>query len=106
MQPGLQANHDDDDNMYDEADEDKTLQEALALSNPNYKPEPAKAEEAKAEVPKPAPATTADVNIDEGFIKDVAGEMGIDLDPSVFGDLVDNKKDEEKKKDGEDKEKK
>ena len=106
VQPGLQAN-DDDDNMYDEADEDKTLQEALALSNPNYKPEPAaKPDEAEAAKPaNPAPATTADVAIDEAFINDVIGDLGIDVDAAALGDLVDDgKKDGDKKK--EDKEKK
>lgn len=91
VQPGLQAK-DDDDNMYDEADEDKTLQEALALSNPNYKPEPAAKPEAVAAKPaNPAPATTADVPIDKDFIADVIGDLGIDVDADDLGNLVDDK---------------
>lgn len=106
VQPGLQAN-DDDDNMYDDADEDKTLQEALALSNPNYKPEPAAKPEEVKEAAKPAPATTADVAMDEDFIKDVIDGMGIDVDADALKDLVDDgKKEGEKKDDGKDKEKK
>ena len=53
VQPGLQQ-VDDDDNMYEDVDEDeKTLQEALALSRvPDKKPEEEKKEQPKPEAPQ------------------------------------------------------
>jgi len=88
VQPGLQAV--DDDNMYEDDDEDEQqLKEALALSMPT---EPKKPEEKKEEPPKPVvkdQPTTADVNIDEDFLKDVIGDLGIDVDPNAISDLMD-----------------
>lgn len=85
--------------MYEDVDDDeKALQEALALSNQIDPPKAA--EEVKKEVPKPVvqeQPTTADVNIDEDFLKDVIGDLGIDVDPNALGDLMDSKPEEEKK---------
>lgn len=82
--------------MYDYADdEEKALQEALALSR-------AKPETKQIVEEKPQP-TTADVDIDENFMKDVIGDLGIDVDAAQLEDIVNQannpKKEEEKKND-------
>lgn len=46
------------------------------------------------------PAGVIDVKIDEDFMKDVIGDLGIDLDDSQLGDLVNEAKKKEEKKDG------
>lgn len=85
--------------MYEDVDEDeKTLQEALALSRvPDKKPE-----EEKKEEPKPdKQPTTEDVAIDQNFLEDVINELGIDVDPTALDDLMKD----DKPKDGDDKDK-
>lgn len=67
----------------DNADDDeKALQEALALS---MLPNPAEADAAKADQPaetkQPLPAAGADnVDLDADLLKDVIGDLGIDID--------------------------
>ena len=72
--------------MYDEGNEDepqdddeKALQEALALS---MQPNPAgeKQEPAKPEAKQPEPAPAENVDLDADLLKDVIGDLGIDLD--------------------------
>ena len=47
------------------------------------------------------PAAAIDVKIDEDFMKDVIGDLGIDLDDSQLGDLVNEAKGKkEEKKEG------
>lgn len=76
--------------MYDEGNEDepqdddeKALQEALALSMlpdaekaAGGKPEPGQ----EAKKPQPAPGGTENVDLDTNLLKDVIGDLGIDLD--------------------------
>ena len=92
--------------MYDEANEDepqdddeKALQEALALS---MMPD---ANEKAAEV-KPAAEKEKekqpDVDIDEDFMKDVAGDLGIDMDQSQLADIMNEAKKEKDDKDKKD----
>ena len=47
------------------------------------------------------PAAAIDVKIDEDFMRDVIGDLGIDLDDSQLGDLVNEAKGKkEEKKEG------
>lgn len=102
--------------MYDDANEDepqdddeKALQEALALS---ILPAPAdKTAEAKPEQPgqenkegqQPAAGGTENVALDTNLLKDVIGDLGIDLYEGQLEDIV---KEATNKNEGEDKDKK
>ena len=76
----------EDDGMYDDAnddepvdDDEKALQEALALSMlPEEEAEPKKEEKPKPAKAEPQP----EVVIDADFFKDVIGDLGIDIDPN------------------------
>lgn len=91
--------------MYDEDpqdDDEKALAEALALSvlpqgGEESKPEAEKAKEEVQQEPQ--------VNIDANFMKDVIGDLGIDMDEAQLDDIVNeaknaNKDEEKDKKDG------
>jgi hypothetical protein len=54
----------------------------------------------QANVVQSNPKEVIDVKIDEDFMKDVIGDLGIDLDDSQLGDLVNEAKKKEEKKDG------
>jgi len=92
VQPGLQGVAEEDDNMYDDDnnddgdDDEKALQEALALS---MVPDAAAA---AGEQPKPqAPAEVQkepDVDIDADFMKDVIGDLGIDMNANDLDDIM------------------
>ena len=108
VQPGLQAaNADDDDGMYDEDEDERNIALALAMSNPDG----AQAADSNAEDPKEEikPAEAENVDIDANFMKDVIGDIGIDIDPTQLDDIVNQVKntedDKKDKKDGDDKKK-
>ena len=85
VQPGL-ASVNEDDNMYDEdpVDDEEELQKALALSmvpNPNAEVKPQAAQPERLETEANVPQTQEEkVDIDANFMKDVIGELGIDID--------------------------
>jgi len=94
VQPGLQGVAEEDDNMYDDDnneegdDDEKALQEALALS---MVPDAAAA--AGGEQPKPQAAAAEvqkepDVDIDADFMKDVIGDLGIDMNANDLDDIM------------------
>jgi hypothetical protein len=95
--------------MYDDAndddpqdDDEKALQEALALSMMPDAPEAqASSEQKPAEVadnPQPQP----EVDIDADLMKNVIGDLGIDIDPSQLDEIMNEaKNDAEKEKDKE-----
>lgn len=100
--------------MYDDGNEDepqdddeKALQEALALSMmpapdgkaAEAKPEPAAQEKKEGQ----AAGGTENVDLDADLLKDVIGDLGIDLDEGQLDDIV---KEATNKKDGDDKDKK
>ena len=98
--------------MYDEDpndDAERELQEALALSMvPNSAPE-AKGEPNSTKMagaPKkegnqePAKEEQQDVEIDENFMKDVIGDLGIDINESQLNEIVNEAKKKDEKKDG------
>jgi len=100
--------------MYDDANEDepadddeKALQEALALSmmpNPDGKAAEAKPEQpAQENKDGQAAGATENVDLDADLLKDVIGDLGIDLDEGQLEDIVNEATN---KKDGEDKDKK
>ena len=85
VQPGL-APVNEDDNMYDEdpVDDEEELQKALALSmvpdaNGEVKPQANQPERLDTEANVPQTAEEK-VDIDANFMKDVIGELGIDID--------------------------
>lgn len=91
--------------MYDEGDEDddeKALREALALS---MVPDGLQNEEHRqVEEKKPEAAKQPEIDIDANFMKDVIGDLGIDIDPNQLDDIMNEAKKDQKegdKKDGE-----
>lgn len=105
VQPGLQGVAEEDDNMYDDDnnddgdDDEKALQEALALS---MVPDAAAA--AGGEQPKPqAPAEVQkepDVDIDADFMKDVIGDLGIDMNANDLDAIMKEATNQAPEKDG------
>lgn len=94
----------DDDNNEDGDDDEKALREALALS---MMPDAAEKEKAP-EVPvKPAeePVEAKDVDIDANFMKDVIGDLGIDIDPNDLDGIMDEAKKDADKQEDKDKDK-
>lgn len=90
VQPGLQAAANDD-NMYDDMneegdDDEKALQEALALSMVPDKTDDQPAQP-KPEVAK-QPEKQPEVDINEDFLKELAGELDIHLDQNELGDIM------------------
>lgn len=93
--------------MYDDDpqdDDEKALQEALALSmlpegSGEEKPADKKAEDAKPKAPE-----VPQVEVDADMMKDVIGELGIDIDDNQLADMLNEAKNEAEKKD-EDKDK-
>lgn len=103
----------EDDGMYEDDpqdDDEKDLQEALALSMlpegtgaaQNDKGPNAPAGEAK---PAAAQQPPPQVEVDADLMKDVIGELGIELDDNQLAEMLDEAKNEVNKKD-EDKDKK
>lgn len=100
--------------MYDDVNEDepqdddeKALQEALALSmmpGPESKAAEAKPDQAAKENKDGQGAgATENVDLDADLLKDVIGDLGIDLDEGQLEDIVNEATN---KKEGEDKDKK
>lgn len=94
----------EDDNMYDEADgeddDEKALQEALALSMVPDAAEAAQQEQQPVADPEPAQEEKhPDVNIDADFMKGVIGDLGIDIDQSQLEEMVNEAKNDKDKKD-------
>jgi len=99
--------------MYDDGNEDepqdddeKALQEALALSmlpNPDGKAAEAKPGAKAQENKEGQAAATENVDLDADLLKDVIGDLGIDLDEGQLEDIVNEATN---KKEGEDKDKK
>lgn len=97
--------------MYDEdpVDDEEELQKALALSmvpDPNAEAKPQANPPERLETEPNVPQTAEEkVDIDANFMKDVIGELGIDIDQNQLDDIVneakkddkDKKKEEEKK---------
>lgn len=112
VQPGLQGVAEEDDNMYDdddndEDDDEKALQEALALSMvPDHIKDAAGGEQPKPQAPAEV-QKEPDVDIDANFMKDVIGDLGIDMNPNDLDEIMkeaknkttekDDKKDADKK---------
>ena len=88
-------------------DDDAALKEALALSMmPEKKDEkPAENEPQKAEGNQ-AQEQQPQVDIDANLLKDVIGDLGIELDPSQLDDIVNEAKTANKEGDNKDNDKK
>lgn len=111
MQPGLQAVAEEDDGMYDEAnddepvdDDEKALQEALALSMMPDAPEANAAVEEKPAAADPQPQP--EVDIDADLMKDVIGDLGIDIDAGQLDEIMNEAKKENDAEKDKDKDKK
>lgn len=110
-QPGLSRVAEEDDGMYsDDGDEEAALKEALALSMMPDKKDGAQAEGENKTEAKQEEKAKPEVDIDTDMMKDVIGELGIQLDENALDDIVKeakneaNKEEKDKdKKDGEDK---